>query len=128
MSEPQAASIRAEAKLWIVHSGEFELDREGSHWGVFWEPLHVKLGSDAKPHCCYNQHIAFYDRTGNKLLADLVQHYGFANSLHPHLLFLAGKWREVVSGRCEHRNGQWHMRWSVATNTYWAMRLNGEQS
>lgn len=123
MPEPQPASINAAAKLWTVLSGEFEPDADSEHWGVFWEPLHVHLGPDAKPHCCYDRHIAFYDRTGNKLLADLVQHYAFM-ACHPNLLFLAGKWREVVGGRCEHRNGQWHMRWSVTTNTHWAMKLN----
>lgn len=118
------ASISAECKLWRVSSGEYEPDADPqSKWGVFWEPLDVRLGPDARPHCCYGEHIAFYDHSGNRLLADLVQHYQF-RAARPHLIFLAGKWREVVSGRCEHRNGQWCMRWSVATHTRWARRLN----
>lgn len=123
--EPVPASINAAAKLWVVNSGTFEPEPDRPSWGVFWEPLSVRLGPDAKPHCCYTQHVAFYDRSGNKLLADLVQCYAFMG-LHPHLLLLAGKWREVVGGRVEFHAGQWHMRWQVASNTKWARKLNGE--
>ena len=124
-TEPAPASINAEAKLWRVNSGDYEPEPGSRHAGVFWEPLHVRLGPDARPHCCYNSHVIFYDRTGNRLLADLVTHYGFM-APHPHLLFLAGKWREVVGGRCEHHKGQWCMRWAVSTNTKWARMLNPE--
>jgi hypothetical protein len=122
--EPAPASISAAAKLWVVNSGEFE--RESGSWGVFWEPLAVRLGPDAKPSTCYGRFVAFYDRTGNGLLADMVQHYDFKASLFPHLLLIEGRWWEVVGGRCEHRKGQWAMRWSVSTATRWARKLNGE--
>ena len=94
----EPASINAACKLWFVNSGEYEPESGSEHWGVFWEPLNVRLGSDARPHCCYNQHIAFYDHSGNRLLADLVQHYAFLGP-HPHLLFLAGKGPREEQGR-----------------------------
>jgi len=125
VKEPQAASIHAAFKCWHVESGEFTPDEERPSWGVFWEPLDVKLPPTAKPSCCYTNEIKFYDRSGNGLLADYVRHYGFIG-VHPHLLFLAGKWREVVGGRVECRDGRWYMRWSVATNTRFAQLLNHE--
>lgn len=121
-SEPVPASIGAACKLWYVHSGEYTQDPE-SHWGVFWEPLQVDLPATARPSCCYGDHVVFYDRSGNKLLKDYVRHYDFIGA-HPHVLHLAGAWREVVNGRVEYRNGHWYMRWGVATNTRFARLLN----
>lgn len=124
---PNTASIQAAFKCWHVNSGEYEPDPDpASHWGVFWEPLYVRLPASARPSCCYSDKIAFYDRSGNKLLQDFVTHYQFIG-VHPHLLWLEGKWREVVGGRVEFRNGFWHMRWTVATNTRYARMLNGEK-
>lgn len=123
MNEPQAASITAFAKLWTVNSGEFTQDNDAPHWGAFWEPLKVDLPETAKPSCCYGNHIVFYDSSGNKLLKDYVTTYDFCN-VHPHLLYLSGKWREVVNGRVEYRGGQWYMRWAVATNTRHARMMN----
>lgn len=122
-SEPIAASINAACKLWHVNSGEYEQDEGSEHWGVFWEPLQVDLPESAKPSCFHGGGIVFYDRTGNKLLCDYVRHYEFMGA-SPHLLQLAGKWREVVNGRCEYRNGHWFMRWGVATNTRFALMMN----
>ena len=121
-NDSKPASITAAAKLWTVNSGEYE-PGDGS-WGVFWEPLDVKLGPEAKPYCCYGELVAFYDQFGNRKLADLVHTYDFMSNVFPHLLFLEGKWREVVGGRCEFHGDQWCMRWSVATNTKWAEILN----
>ena len=56
------ASIHAHAKLWTVLSGEYEQETE--FWGVFWEPLAVRIGPDARPQTCYSEHVAFYDRSG----------------------------------------------------------------
>lgn len=123
MEEPRAASVSAAMKLWWVTSGEYTHDEGTEHWGAFWEPLQVDLPATAKPHCCYAQSIYFYDRQGNKLLKDHVQHFGFM-AAHPNLLHLEGKWREVVNGRVEYRNGHWYMRWGVATNTRNAIALN----
>ena len=117
------ASINATFKCWYVNSGAYTQDADSNHWGAFWEPLRVNLPETARPSCCYNDSIVFYDRSGNKLLADYVRHYGFI-SVHPHLLWLDGKWREVVNGRVEFRDGQWYMRWGVATNTRFAEVLN----
>lgn len=123
----EPASINAAFKCWWVNSGEFEQDPDAEHWGVFWEPLDVNLPESAKPSCCYTDSIVFYDRTGNKLLKDFVSHYGF-NGAHPHLLNLKGRWREVVSGRVEYRAGLgWYMRWSVVTNSRFAMMLNAAE-
>ena len=66
----EPASINAAFKCWWVNSGEFEQDPDAAHWGVFWEPLDVDLPETAKPSCCYNDCIVFYDKTGNKLLKD----------------------------------------------------------
>ena len=124
-TEPIAASISAACKLWYVTSGEFTPDDDSQYWGAFWEPLKIDLPETARPSCCYTNSIVFYNKSGNKLLKDYVSHYSFTG-VHPHLLNLAGKWREVVNGRVEYRNGQWFMRWGVATNTRWAKTLNGE--
>lgn len=121
--EPQACSITAFCKAWIVNSGEFTQDEDSPHWGAFWEPLKVDLPETAKPGCCYGNHIVFYDRSGNKLLKDYITTYELM-APHPHLLYLAGKWREVVNGRVEYREGQWFMRWGVATNTRFAIAMN----
>ena len=126
-TEPQAASITAAYKCWYVNSGEYTPDDRSQHWGVFWEPLDVDLPENAKPSCCYTDSIVFYDRSGNKLLKDFVRHFGFLGP-HPHLLHIAGKWREVINGRVEFRAGHWYMRWGVATNTMLARKLNGETS
>ena len=117
------ASISAEFKCWRVNTGAYTPDEKYENWGVFWEPLQVDLPESAKPSCCYGNSIVFYDRTGNKLLCDYVRHYEFMGP-HPHLLWLDGKWREVVNGRCEYRDGQWFMRWGVAVNTRYAEILN----
>lgn len=123
VTELQPASINAECKLWRVNSGTYEPEPESKHWGTFWEPLNVRLGPDARPYCCLGDSIQFFDRSGNKVLSDMVQHYAFMG-LHPHLLYLNGMWREVLGGRCEYRDGQWCMRWNVSTATKWAVRLN----
>lgn len=117
-------SVNAACKLWFVINGHYEPDPDpGSHWGVFWEPLDVKLGPDARPSCCYGDCIRFYDRSGN--IADLVRHHSFI-ALHPHLVMLAWKWREVIGGRCEYHalSKRWCMRWAVATNTRFARMIN----
>lgn len=125
MSDPTPASINAMFKCWHVNSGEYEPDADPqSKWGAFWEPLKVDLPDTAKPSCCYSDCIAFYDRSGNRLLRDFVRHYQFMG-VHPHLLWLDGMWREVVNGRVEYRDGHWYMRWGVATNTKYARMLNG---
>lgn len=123
--EPQAASISACCKLWYVNSGEYTQDEDSQYWGAFWEPLKIDLPDpeSARPSCCYGNHIVFYDRSGNKLLKDYVTTYDFIG-LHPHLLYLEGKWREVVNGRVENRDGQWYMRWGVATNTRHSKMIN----
>lgn len=125
MTDPIPASITAQAKLWRVDSGEHEIIPDSLSWSIIWQPLDVRLGPDAKPSCFLGDKIVFYDRSGNKLLHDLVQHYDFMG-LHPHLLFVAGKWREVVGGRCEYHKGSWAMRWSLSTGTHWAGILNGD--
>ena len=123
----QSASINAAFKCWCVNSGEFEQDPEAEHWGVFWEPLDVNLPDSARPSCCLGQDIVFYDKTGNKLLKDHVRHYGFMGA-HPHLLNVNGRWREIVSGRVEYRDGKgWYMRWTVVTNSRFAMMLNAAE-
>lgn len=127
MSEPIPASINACCKLWHVNSGEFTRDEDAPHWGAFWEPLNVNLPESARPSCCYGRDIIFYDRTGNKLLVDHVRHYDFMGP-HPHLLYVGDAWREVVSGRVEYRDGNWYMRWAVATNTRFALLANKAQS
>ncbi len=127
VTKREPASINAAFKCWWVNSGEFEPDDEGSHWGVFWEPLYVDLPESAHPSCCLGQDIVFYDKTGNKLLKDHVRHYGFMGA-SPHLLNLNGMWREVVGGRVEYRpNLGWYMRWSVVTNSRFAMMLNAAE-
>jgi hypothetical protein len=120
---PNPASITANCKMWRVNSGEYTTDEDSAHWGAFWEPLDVYLPESARPSCCFGDSIVFYDRTGNRLLKDFVRHYNFIGA-HPHLLFLEGKWREVISGRCEYRNNHWYMRWAVATNTAMAIEAN----
>lgn len=121
---PEPASINAAFKCWHVNSGEYVPDEDSeSKWGTFWEPLQVDLPASARPSCCYVNSIIFYDRTGNKMLKDHVRHFGFMGP-HPHLLYLSGKWREVINGRVEYRDGQWYMRWGVATNTRFALLLN----
>jgi len=123
----EPASINAAFKCWWVNSGEFEQDPEAEHWGVFWEPLDVKLPDTAKPSCGMLNEIRFYDRTGNQLLEESVRHYDFIGP-HPHLLHLKGRWREVISGRVERREGKgWYMRWSVVTNSRFAMMLNAAE-
>lgn len=122
----EPASINAAFKCWYVNSGEFEQDPEAEHWGVFWEPLDVDLPDTARPSCCLSDCIVFYDRTGNKLLQDMVRHYSFMGA-HPHLLYLNGQWREVIAGRVEYRQGKgWYMRWSVVTNSRFSLMLNKE--
>jgi hypothetical protein len=123
INQPTPASINAFFKCWIVNSGEFTQDNDAPHWGAFWEPLKLDLPDTAKPSCCYGNQIVFYDRTGNKLLKDYVTTYDFIGP-HPHLLFLEGKWREVVNGRVEYRDGQWFMRWTVVTNSRIARMMN----
>lgn len=123
MKNNVAASINAAFRCWYVNSGTYEQDPDRPSWGVFWEPLDVACGPAARPHCCYTNQIAFYDKTGNRLIVDLVNHFEFMGG-HPHLLFIHGAWREVVNGRCEYHNDQWHMRWTVSTNTKYANVLN----
>ncbi len=81
----------------------------------------------AAPFCCHNKSIVFYDKTGKKVLKDHVDHYGFIGA-SPNLLNVKGMWREVVSGRVEYRhNLGWYMRWSVVTNSRFAMMLNAAE-
>jgi hypothetical protein len=126
MNEPIAASISAAFKCWHVYSGEYTQDEDSKHWGAFWEPLRCDFSPEARPYCCLTNTIQFYDPDNRRELGR-VHHYGFM-AAHPHLLHLEGKWREVINGRVEYRDGQWFMRWGVATNTRWAMKLNEVQA
>ena len=124
-TEPKPASVSAAFKCWTVNSGEYTHDEGSQHWGVFWEPLDVALPESAKPSCCFHDSIVFYDRSQNRKLKDHVRHFGFIEG-SPNLLFIEGKWREVINGRVEFRNGHWYMRWGVSTNTRYASMLNGD--
>jgi hypothetical protein len=121
---PEPLSINAACKLWWVNSGKFEPEPAPSHWGYLWEPLDGDFPPGARPHTCFLDQVVFYDRTGNQRLhADTVHHHGLVEP-YPTLLFVADRWREVLSGSVIYHDGRWNMRWLLATNTRFSQMMN----
>ena len=116
-------SVSAFAKLWTCDA-EFTPVEGSKHSVHVWEPLDTVAPEDARPYVNGSGEIAFYDRTGNKVIEYRVRCHDFGGT-YPNLILLGGDvWREIFPGSVVRRDGRWVIRRHAADNTRAAAMMN----